>query len=410
MKHETRSPRNGSRHEPLAMTSVNILFNFGAPATFAVPAAPETLLLGDLSTRVAALVGADPTRLILSIVGKNAATHYISTRTPVPEDQRVTPPLSLDASTFAGDCCLLVDVRSASASRADTDNRFPTFLELVQRAHPRLSVNDGIVQRAMLRYPQQILLACSERDASLALAAYDAACELPGTATTTDLLSSHRVVIGGPLYPGSSIEVCFRDDDVPKVLKPLSTREHARVAAFLECAPSFGGFPAHVAPFEVLHSGSKHFMLMPRFVDTLAHCPHLTEPGVVRLWEQMRVVLDSIHAMGFAHMDVKPSNICITEAADFVLIDLGSISRENDRTHGTPSYLPLELQPSRATKLSTAARSADWWMLAIVLCEKAGPRGLLVGGGKVWTQAEIRTHVYALLPPAVAAQLQLRLA
>lgn len=43
-------------------------------------------------------------------------------------------------------------------------------------------------------------------------------------------------------------------------------------------------------------------------------------------WNQLSQALRLLHAHGYAHMDVKPANICISVEGDFVLIDLGSVA------------------------------------------------------------------------------------
>ena len=40
----------------------------------------------------------------------------------------------------------------------------------------------------------------------------------------------------------------------------------------------------------------------------------------------MNDALTCLHKHEYAHMDVKPSNICINSNGDFVLIDLGSVA------------------------------------------------------------------------------------
>lgn len=204
--------------------------------------------------------------------------------------------------------------------------------------------------------------------------------------------------------------MCFCDD-VPMVLKPLAEHEWARVSTFHAARLQAGGAAIpHLAPFELLEeSGGKRFLLMPRYIDTLATYERLTDAGVARLWQQLRDALDGIHALGFAHMDVKPSNICVTAGADFFLIDVGSIAPVGSRTHSSLAYLPMELQPARHTILTTADRSADWWMLAAVLCEKSDRGHAAPGGARPCIQAELREAMVLRLPQEVRAQLEARL-
>jgi serine/threonine protein kinase len=151
-------------------------------------------------------------------------------------------------------------------------------------------------------------------------------------------------------------------------------------------------------------------MLMPRYLDVFERCPHLDGLGLRRLWAQMKVALDAIHAKGFAHMDIKPANICMREGGDFILIDLGSVQRFGIKTHSTPSYVPKDLWADCRVPV-IASSAIDWWMLAVCIAEKACEPSLRVGGSKLYTCAEIETHLCggSNLPEEVVSELRAKL-
>jgi serine/threonine protein kinase len=65
-------------------------------------------------------------------------------------------------------------------------------------------------------------------------------------------------------------------------------------------------------------------------------------------------------------MDIKPSNICITNDGDFVVADLGSVEQFGVASQSTDAYIPSDhLRNGRR-----ASQDTDWWMLAVTLCEK----------------------------------------
>jgi hypothetical protein len=310
-----------------------------------------------------------------------------------------------------GSTVLITMTPTSLGDEAGSDARYGSFRGLLERAVPALAlddVDDGVITRALVCFPHQVLAATANGDAEAARIVYESTRMLPATDTRAELSSCLRIVVGAPLPHSSNLLVCFRDD-VPMVLKPLTEDEWNRAGAFH--AALAGGSIPHLTPFELVEAGVQRFMLMPRYIDTLATYERLTDAGVARLWQQLRDVVEGIHALGFAHMDIKPSNVCVTASADFFLIDVGSVAPVGSRTHATPSYLPCELQPTRFTNQTTAAAYlTDWWMLARTLCEKSGSARLSAGSATIWTQAELRAEVALRLPPPVQAELQSRLA
>ena len=273
-------------------------------------------------------------------------------------------------------------------------------------ANARIDVNDAIFRRAIMRYATEIVVACHEGSTAAAVDIYERTAALPFTATAAEF-SSRGIIVNGALWEGSTLTICYRSNQM-FVLKPLTELERDRARAFLQALD--GHSLPHVSQFELPEptSHNKCFMLMPRFLDVLERCPALDADATLLLWQQMRTALSAIHGLGFAHMDVKPANICQTESGDFVLIDFGSIARVGGCTQSTPSYLPRELI-GRNTHSVTSATSVDWWMLALTLGEKCCDPPLEIGGAKLYAKEEIRTHLPSRLPAAVWTELSLLL-
>lgn len=163
----------------------------------------------------------------------------------------------------------------------------------------------------------------------------------------------------------------------------------------------------HVTPYELIETAKgKNYMIMPKFATTLEPLPFLSSDGVAMLWAHVQEALEGLHARGFAHADVKPAKICLTEDGGSVfLIDLGSMARMGERTSSTAPYVPLDVPRGRASA------ALDWWMLAMTLAEKAcgSGQGLEVGGTSHATMNELRTHLASHLSPAVWAALEPKL-
>ena len=105
---------------------------------------------------------------------------------------------------------------------------------------------------------------------------------------------------------------------------------------------------------------------MPLLPATLEHVVQLDVDDAAKLLGQMMEALSFIHKHGFAHMDVKPSNICINGKGDFILADLGSMAPFGERTKSTLPFLPKDLQkPSMISD-----KKVDFWMLAMTLGER----------------------------------------
>jgi hypothetical protein len=284
---------------------------------------------------------------------------------------------------------------------------------LVDSGYPAAHIEASALLRARVKYGHLVTLALMERNPAVAREAYELGKRLPST-TTVATLKVAGYKLNGLLFEGSELVICFKDESV-YLLKSLRDDEARRARAFHEaCSSSAGGAGSslppipHITPYELLDSddGKKHFMIMPKFSTALEPLTYLSVGGVTMVWEHMRQALEGLHAVGFAHADVKPANICLSEGGlSAVLIDLGSVARLGEPTSSTTAYVPRDMGRGRART------SLDWWMLAMTLAEKGcGPdHGLAIGGNVVASRAELRTHLAAHLAPDVWAALEPKL-
>ena len=269
-----------------------------------------------------------------------------------------------------------------------------------------------VAARAKTRYAQRVGNALAEQSAADAARVYWDAERLPSVTTLRAFeLGGFRV--NGPLYEGSDLTICYRGPRayvVKGVCGAAALRLAALRDALAEAASAGARAPRHVTPFE-LHTSpaGRSYAVMPRYADTLERVPPLDdEASVAGLYEQAAAALGDLHALGFAHGDVKPANVCVDGCGGYFLVDLDSAARFGDATATAAEYLPVDERGARAR----ASARADWWALAMTLAEKAcGAAGLPLGrGARVWTAAEVRAHLAAHLPAGVWAALAARIA
>ncbi|GGT53783.1 serine/threonine-protein kinase [Streptomyces purpureus] len=103
-------------------------------------------------------------------------------------------------------------------------------------------------------------------------------------------------------------------------------------------------------------------------------------PQAHQLLTDIATAIDSLHAQGWVHADLKPGNVLIMADGRAVLADFG-LAAELDGTHayieplGTPDYLPPEWWSSHATAYGVEVRATrDIWAFGILATQ------ILTGG------------------------------
>lgn len=220
---------------------------------------------------------------------------------------------------------------------------------------------------------------------------------LPQTSTCDDFRRDGYLIDG-------SLMILYQDVDV-FVCKGLTTLEARRAHAFLDAISGAPPQP-NIVPFELRKQGphGKEFMIMPKMRCSL-EATMLSPPASERLWIAMKAAFDFLHSVGYAHMDVKPANVCADERGTFVLIDLGSLVQIGQRTESTALYVPLDMWRTNASSPWLSDSDVDWWMLAMTLAEKScGASSLIIGQGgsrSTLTRSELVEHLDAHLPAAL---------
>lgn len=266
-------------------------------------------------------------------------------------------------------------------------------------------IDERVFHHLLRRYGSTLHVALLDNEPAVAKDLYDTCLLLPQTSTDQQLSSELGLKVNGPLYPGSTLTIVYKDEDM-MLLKGLDADELRRAEA-LQAMLSGKTWPEHITTFDLVKVREKVFMVMPMYSGTLEPIPYLSLTGTERAATQLIAALSSLHDLGVAHCDVKPANICLTgKGLQFVLIDLGSVAKFGERTKSTPAYIPLGMdkQPMRASA------ALDWWMLAVTLAEKGcGQAHALEVGGFTPSPEQLRTRLAAHLPPAVWELLKLKL-
>jgi serine/threonine protein kinase len=216
-------------------------------------------------------------------------------------------------------------------------------------------------------YGSQVAYAVFSRQLNVLDDYYVKASKIPKT-TAMRTLGCDGYITNGPLHGNENVIICFDLEAKPHLLKCLNNKdERQRVYCFSQQEFSH----PHVTSFEYRSGGAEFAaMIMPMFPFTL-HSLTLNQQNskiIGKLISQISGALEALHAIGYCHMDIKPSNIAIDNEGNFVLIDLGSVAPFNEPTECTDVYLPSEDRGTHGRYIATEKR--DWLMLAMTVYSK----------------------------------------
>jgi serine/threonine protein kinase len=267
-----------------------------------------------------------------------------------------------------------------------------SLLAVQLKASASAAAFQGVLRCMRMRFPAQTRLAEQHGNLQLAIDIYERAKAMPATVTSAQM-AADGYRIGEPVFPGSDILIAYKEC-VVKLVKPLKSEEALRIREFLAVRGDL--LNAHVVPFELLWGDpakGKSFMVMPRLPALLEPMQPLSPAHACLLWEHMLSALEYLHGLGFAHCDIKPSNICVQEPVAFVLIDLGSIAAFGSSAASTAAYVPRDMKRGRSSP------TLDWCMLGKKCCGDAALD--LASGSQSITRAELLAHLQAHLPRSV---------
>ena len=214
-------------------------------------------------------------------------------------------------------------------------------------------------------------------------------------------------------------------DCAPHVLKVLTQKHDAKEECKLwhdvhEHTRGAGVYCVPVTPLDlcgehaVLYGGGgadttklRSGILMPRYACTLSNIPPpMDAHWALRILDRMSVSLRAVHAAGWVHGDVKPSNIFIDFAGDAWLGDYGSsqrITAVDSYTGGTPVFQCSDITVQEHARF-------DRVCLAVTLCcamgvlhpEKSTQEVRAVG----WSSAKLHAALAALADAPLKAALE----
>ena len=198
-----------------------------------------------------------------------------------------------------------------------------------------------------------------------ALALYHLAQQMPSTDTNVKLVKVGITI----LDVCNNAERCVvlfgnRSDGAAIALKRLTNADEVeRLSHLVGLNLSHRG----LVPFEFC-SPLNDFLLMPRYISTLTELKPLTDERQGLLVTQMKAALQYLHGKGVAHMDVKPDNIAMNVAGEFILIDIGNAAPFETLTDVTSMFVPDGFTIVRGQL--AASSHADFCQLAMTLLAK----------------------------------------
>jgi serine/threonine protein kinase len=144
-------------------------------------------------------------------------------------------------------------------------------------------------------------------------------------------------------------------------------------------------------------------ILMPRYACTLSNIPPPMDASwALRVLSRMTAALHAVHAAGWVHGDVKPSNIFIDFAGEAWLGDYGSSRRMSDvdsYTGGTPAFQCADISVTERARF-------DRVCLAVTLCSAVGVLKPTHAPTAGWSKAAVCTALAELADITLKAALE----
>eukprot|EP01113_Clastostelium_recurvatum_P048603 TRINITY_DN888_c0_g4_i2.p1 TRINITY_DN888_c0_g4~~TRINITY_DN888_c0_g4_i2.p1 ORF type:complete len:336 (+),score=18.43 TRINITY_DN888_c0_g4_i2:152-1159(+) len=247
-------------------------------------------------------------------------------------------------------------------------NTIADLKELIRKQEPGITINEHVLERAIRQYATRVSLGLDDPTGAIAYNLYTEVNALPKTETEKEFLIQGWF-LNGPYLPVILNEglIVGYEGRIPHLLKALTKSE---LDGF-KLMEGSGVLSPHIVLMRLLPQISSHiFAAMPLYPSTLEPLKKLSPKDATVLWEHMHHALQALHRHSLAHNDLKPSNICIDGDGNFILIDLGSVTRFGQRMQTTRAYIPGRIPTA------VASASFDYWMLAAVIAE----RGCNLGG------------------------------
>lgn len=222
--------------------------------------------------------------------------------------------------------------------------------------------------------------ACGSEDVETILRLYDRGVHRINTNTTAALMSlSPDFQVDKPVLSGY-FTLAYKGLTRMVLKRVVNSAEIDRMNLFMTARKQFVGDPnSFVTEMDLVACTCQSLVVvMPMFPSTLAARPlfRATDGSSINnVLENVLSGLNYLHSNGFAHFDVKPENIALTEHGRCVLIDLGSASPLSTKDKWSfcfatiHFYVPFDLVKK---ELAYEVRPAhDFWMLAKTILSKS---------------------------------------
>lgn len=289
-----------------------------------------------------------------------------------------------------------------------------TLEHILSQAMAPSLIDNSIVQWMRMRFPQQVALIYTEKNAAFAKDIYDRASNLPMTGEELRLSRLGYRLCDEAFGSHGNMIACFKGS-APYVLKSLSSTQYEHLNSLHGSLRDQTILPSLI-PFELFALDHKRYLIMPRLVTSLNKVPIPMSISIAsELFHHIHAALQCLHSAKYAHMEVSSGNILISEKGNFVLADLNTIQPFDEYVTITTSSLPRDFPGKHAINIYQHAQSTtcgsvlvspavDLWALAMLLLEIVGNainNRFMFGEDQHPTMAETLEQISSLFPEEV---------